>query len=125
MQNLRQTCALLLNLMHCTLASSLVCAAAGVTYCVKVTANAPVPRNVTGTGPQSRLAGVSTLDLLMSARNASDNSSGEAACRPGCAAYVPGAIEFMRAQLQAAMRFLPWWLPTVARHSWQLLQCMQ
>jgi hypothetical protein len=45
--------------------------AAGVTYCVRVTANAP--SNASGPAPTE---GASTLGLLMSARNASDNSSG-------------------------------------------------
>ncbi|KAF6261671.1 hypothetical protein COO60DRAFT_1699722 [Scenedesmus sp. NREL 46B-D3] len=48
----------------------------GVTYCVKVTANAPVPRDATEGGQRPRLAGESTLELLMAARNASDRSSG-------------------------------------------------
>uniref|UniRef100_A0A383WI03 Patatin n=1 Tax=Tetradesmus obliquus TaxID=3088 RepID=A0A383WI03_TETOB len=46
----------------------------GVTYCVKVTANAGVaPSN--SIGPRPRLAGDNTLQLLMTARNASDSSS--------------------------------------------------
>jgi hypothetical protein len=53
------------------LPNDLLLYAAGVTYCVRVTANAP--SNASGPAPTE---GASTLGLLMSARNASDNSSG-------------------------------------------------